>query len=184
MPTNAPPLVETRIIPDQSYYGSQSFLARIPLAASQLDPKVANELGEDIKRIALEDLQGREGHGHNKALPGGVGETIQWKIVNGALEITAGGPLAPYAVFLEFGSSTNKHPEETRFLKPAIQEAMGGAKRKVGDSILARARIGAGLTGSGNVMPMMGEAAGLSGLIALGAAGMTAFSGMFSFMTM
>lgn len=179
-------LITFKFEPGRNYYNAMNFLGSIPLAANQLDPIVAEKMGKEIIQIATEDLHGRKGHGKNIANPTGISATLSADIIGGNLVISAGGPDAPYAKWVELGSSrAPPHP----YIEPAVNQVMGRAdtKEEVSGSILAKARVMSrgNMPGISNITAGgAGGAGGLTGLIALGATTMTVFTMGISTMTM
>jgi HK97 gp10 family phage protein len=157
-------------------------LSNIGLAANGLTEEEANQLGAKIKQIASEDLNSRPYHKEAYTRDSGykhipLARTIDYKVKGGELEITAGDPKggAPHAAFLEYG--TSRHPPYP-FMAPAIQEAMAEMKNNIGRRMKKGIIPAGGMMAGTQISRMVGEEAGLSGLLAMSSLLMSGSAGL------
>jgi hypothetical protein len=176
--------------PANNYFDAMGFLYSIGLESQGLNQVEAAELGREIVQLAREDVKNRPYSSERQGQPSNLAASIQYEVSGGKLRLSAGGEMAPYAKWVEHGSSrAEPHP----FLYPAIQAvlSMRETARGIQNGIINRAQmrapsLGRKVAGGASMIPMSGYRMraggeeGLSGLLALGAVGMTAMSGMFA----
>ena len=171
-----------------NYKNAQRILYNIPLAAMGWNEATARKVGDEIVEKIKIDLKDQEKHPYankprsksREGIPHLI-ETVSRRIENGNLIISAGGPLNEYAKWVEFGSSkADPHP----FMSPSINEVIGeeAVRKQILNDVytLAKSRAMRGGASNGPFARPSGQGDGLSGLMALSAAGMTVFSGMLA----